>query len=52
MSDNFVRQALPMKYMDNDTLEKELNRILGDDGWRVSEVCSTLKCGLIWTISD
>lgn len=40
MSDNFVRQALPMKYVDNDALEKELNRILGENGWRVSEVCA------------
>ncbi|KUI57317.1 hypothetical protein VP1G_10874 [Cytospora mali] len=27
------KQTLPMRYADTDVLEKQLNKVLGEDGW-------------------
>jgi len=38
MSNEWLEQTLPLRYLDDDTLEKDLDRILGKEGWKPSKV--------------
>ncbi|KAL1882978.1 hypothetical protein Daus18300_000616 [Diaporthe australafricana] len=37
MSNEWIEQTLPLRYLDDDTLEKDLDRILGEEGWKPSK---------------
>lgn len=44
VANKFVDQTLPARYMDDEKLENELDRILGKDGWQSSKVCQLPMC--------
>lgn len=37
--DMFLQQTIPMRYMNNEIIQKELDKILGQDGWEWVGVC-------------